>query len=272
MPKKSTAVIALGNSSNVDIRTTAQFSDGETKEIDIPAGATRFIRQRSRQRDTDSVKLTTAGPEGSMRVMGFIVAEDNSFTSSIRFYDTKRIVQPNLYAVNFRLRKASPRMVIKNTGATEVSAQPRFFSTSGEPDNPVELPVMTLRPQQIAEVDLRALKEAAASRTDLDSVSVQIHNSGAPGSLIGAAYSSDRLSSLAYDVPLRDSGAARNLTGSYPWRIDDDYSTIVSITNVGAQPARFQIEIRYPGGPYSLKPRQLEPGQSATFDLRKNAR
>jgi len=43
MPKKSTAVIALGNSSNTPIRTTAQFSDGDSEDVDIPEGATKFI-------------------------------------------------------------------------------------------------------------------------------------------------------------------------------------------------------------------------------------
>ena len=102
---------------------------------------------------------------------------------------------------------------------------------------------MTLRPQQIVDLDLSALREAAASRLDLDSVSVQVLNSGAAGTLIGAAYSTGRGTQLAYDVPLRDYGRVRNTTGSYPWRIDNDYSTVVSVTNVGNQPARFQVEI-----------------------------
>lgn len=70
-------------------------------------------------------------------------------------------------------------------------------------------------------------------------------------------------------MPLRDSGKVRNATGSYPWRVDNDYSTIVVVTNVGNEPARFQVEIRYPDGPYSIKQRELAAGETATFDLRK---
>jgi hypothetical protein len=204
-----------------------------------------------------------------MRVTGFILADDNSFTSSIRFHDTKKTVQPNLYATNLRLKNANPRIVLKNTSEVDVSVRPRFFSVAGEQDNPVELPAMTLQPQQTVDLDLSALTQAATSRPELNSVSVQVLNNGAPGSLIGAAYSKEEASQLTYDVPLRDSGKVRNTTGSYPWRIDHDYSTVVVVTNAGNQPARFQVEIRYPGGPYSIKPRQLEVGQTATFDLRK---
>jgi hypothetical protein len=159
-------------------------------------------------------------------------------------------------------------MVVKNTSDNEISAQPRFFSAAGEQGSPVDLQSLTLRPQQSLDVDLSALRQAAASRTDLDSVSVQVVSSGAPGSLIGAAYSTDGATGLTYDVPLRDSGKVRNATGSYPWRVDNDYSTIVVVTNVGNEPARFQVEIRYPGGPYSIKQRELAVGETATFDLR----
>lgn len=273
LPRKSKAIIALGNTSSMAIHTAAQFASGDSEDFEIPAGVTRFVRYHSREGGHDgmtseSVKLVTSGPEGSLRAAGFIVSDDGDFASSIRFYDTKKTVQPNLYAVNLGLKNATPRMVLKNTSQNEISAQPRFFSAAGEQGSPVDFPSLTLRPQQIVDVDLSALRQAAASRTDLDSVSVQIVSSGAPGSLIGAAYSTEHVTGLTYDVPLRDSGKVRNATGSYPWRVDNDYSTIVVVTNVGNEPARFQVEIRYPGGPYSIKQRELAVGETATFDLR----
>src|SRR5437870_4956512 len=205
MPRNSTAIVVLGNVSSESIHATAQFSTGQTEQIEIPAGATRFVRRHARDRSNggttnDSVKLTTAGPEGSLRASGFIVGNDNDFASSIRFYDTKRIVQPNLYGVNLRLKNARPRIILKNTSDAEVSAQPRFFSAAGEDSNPVELQAVSLRPQEIVSLDLSALREAAASRIDLDSVSMQVMNSGAPGSLIAAASSTNVASGLTYDV------------------------------------------------------------------------
>jgi hypothetical protein len=119
----------------------------------------------------------------------------------------------------------------------------------------------------VVDLDVNALRAAAAARGDLDSVNVTIEDDAAPGSLIGAAYSTDT-TGLTYDVPLRDSGKVRNATGSYPWRVDEDYSTIVTLRNVGDQPARFQVELRYPGGLYSIKQRELAAGESASFDLR----
>ena len=270
MPQHSTAVVALGNSSAAAVHANLQFSSGDSEDIEIPAGMTKTIRRHAQanQPQTDSVKIVTAGEAGALRVAGFIVGDHNDFASSIRFYDTKKTIQPNLYAINLRLKRTTPRIILKNTSDAAITAHPRFFTAKGEEDNPVELSALTLLPQQILDVDLSALRAAATSRTDLDSVGVRIENSSAPGTLIGAAYSTDA-TGLTYDVPLRDTGKIRNGTGSYPWRVDRDYTTIVSITNAGNEPARFQVEIRYPGGPYSIKPRQLEAGETVYFDLRK---
>jgi hypothetical protein len=260
----STAIIALGNSSNVPIHTRLQYSGGETQEIDIAPFATRYIR---RQRG-NSVKLTTTGPAGSLKVAGFVTNSNQKFTSGIRFYETQNAVQSNLFATNFKVKNQSSHLLLKNTTTASVTARPRFRLMS-ETGNAVELPQITLAPGEITELDLRPLVAAAETRNDLDSVSVMIENSGSPGSLIGALYSSDRTTDVTQDVPLRDSGVVRNSTGAYPWRLDDDYTSVVSITNVGNETAQFGATIRYNGGQYTLQPRALNVGQTAVFDIKK---
>ena len=274
MPKRSTAVIALGNSSDAPVQATANFSDGESKQITIAPFATEFIRRRGadgpgRSGSVDSVKLTVTGSSDAMRVAGFIVGGDKSFDSSIRFADTKKVAQSNLYATNLRLQNTDPHMVLKNTGLADISARPRFFSAAGENENPVELPAIMLRPNETVDVNLTPLRQAAAGRSDLNAVSVNVVNSGAPGSLIGAWYGVDTTKLLTYDVPLRDSGPIRNSTGSYPWRTDQDYTTIVNITNISDHAASFVADIRFPGGHYFVPTRELPAGGTARFDLRK---
>lgn len=130
------------------------------------------------------------------------------------------------------------------------------------------MPAVTLAPGEIKELDLQSLQTAAANRNDLDQVSVNIENSGASGSLIGALYSTNQTTGVVYDVPLRDSGVMRNSTGAYPWRVDDDYKTVVSITNVGDETTQFNVAIHYNGGQYLVNPRDLAAGQTATFNLK----
>jgi hypothetical protein len=67
---------------------------------------------------------------------------------------------------------------------------------------------------------------------------------------------------------LRDPGRVRQATGSYPWRLDGDYNTLVSITNVSGSSAEFHARLNYPGGVSWFPTRTLEPGRAATFDVR----
>ncbi|HBB94091.1 MAG TPA: hypothetical protein DC054_01755 [Blastocatellia bacterium] len=274
MPEGSRAVIALGNSSDTSIQTTAQFSNGESEVVNIAPFATEFVRRaahegQGKDASSESVKLTTVGPAGSLRVAGFVLGGDQSFNSAIRFADTKKVAQPNLYATNLRLGDDVPHMLIENTSDSGVSARPKFFPATGAQGNQIELPEIILAPRQIVDVDLRPLTEAASTCPDLNSVSVEVLNSGAAGSLIGALYSTDKVKRLRYDVPLRDSGAIRNSTGSYPWRVDDDYTTIVNITNISDHTASFLVDIRFLTGHYFLPAKDLAANGTATFDLRK---
>jgi hypothetical protein len=276
MPHKGRAVIALGNSSGTSIRTTVQYSDGDSQVVNIGPSATEYVRLRALGKEDTraqdgrgvSLRLNTVGPAGSLKVAG-VVTSDDRLVSSIRFYDTQSMVQPNLFATNMKLSGHKPRIVLKNTSPISVTAQARFRTEAGEAANPVQLPAIVLRPQEIAELDLSPLMSAALTRSDLNTVSVQILNSGAPGTLIGAINGIDTRTSATYDVPLRDSGAFRMNTGSYPWRIDGDYTTIVSVTNVGDMPSRYIAEVAYPGGQYIFGDHGLAVGETAFFDLRK---
>ncbi len=53
-----------------------------------------------------------------------------------------------------------------------------------------------------------------------------------------------------------------------PWRLDGDYQTKVTVTNVGTTPAFFTARLKHTGGDYILGARELAPGATAVFDLR----
>jgi hypothetical protein len=278
MPRGGRVVIALGNSSDTSIQTQLEYSGGDSQAVNIAPYATEYVRLHPGSRKSargshdsggESVRLTTTGPAGSLKAAGLIMAPDSRLVSSMRFYDINSTVQQHLFSTNLRLRGYLPHIVLKNTSPANVTAQPRFRPTIGEGGNPVELPAITLAPGEITELNLDPLMAIAAGRPDLDSVSVQIVNSGSPGSLIGAIFGVDQESGVTYDVPLRDSGINRANGGAYPWRIDGDFSTVASVTNVGDKPSRFIAEIYYSGGRYLFGHRDLAVGETASFDLRK---
>jgi hypothetical protein len=267
-------VIALGNSSDGRIHANLKFSDRAPQVVDIAPFATEIVRLPSNSGEgpasnVQAVSIDYAGPSGSLISTGITSSNDGKFASMIRFYDKEKTVQANLYASNLRLRKVTPRMVLRNTSSDFITATPQFLLPDGTQLSAEDLGAISLAPHSAIEVDLTILMQQAARRPDLDSVSVQVANSGPAGSLIGALYSGNSRTGVTYDVPLRDSGGTRASTGGYPIRLDGDYSTIIYISNTTDKPGQFTMEIRHDGGRYVTGIINVAPNATQTLDLRK---
>jgi len=276
MPAEGEAIIALGNLAGSPAKAELQFSNGDHLLVEVPAFGTEFVRRRydgsgrtRSEKEPQAVTITANGAPGSVIPAGVVSSPDGSFTSAIRFYDTQNAVQPNLYSTRFRLANVKPRMLLRNTGAKTISATPRFLPVGDDPTTFIDLPALTIKPNEVVDVDLQPLESAVQGISKYDAVSIQVLNSGEPGSLIGALNGTDTVTGMTYDVPLRDSGGVRISTGAYPWRLDHDVSTIASVTNISPVPSGIVVQINYPGGPYLLDPRRLAPGETAVYDLRK---
>lgn len=270
VPDKSESIIALGNITESATSATVTFSDGHARTVSLPPHATEVVRQKHRNSGTESVKVEVTGAAGSVVPTGVITARDGSFNSVIRFYSPSLTRQPHLFANGFRVAGMNPHMILKNTTSSSITVQTEFLPGSGRANaDTLILPPINLGPNALTEVDLTPLKRAAMFGNVMDTVSVQVANNGAPGSVIGSIYGIDETTGLSYDVPLRDSGGPRTMTGSYPWKITDDFSTIVHVTNITDQEAQFITQINYPGGNLIFEPRKVGPGETAVFDLKK---
>jgi hypothetical protein len=270
-PAGASATFALGNGSDVPIDVKLVFGSGQERELQVGSFSTEIIVYKKPKANSegraDSVRLEVSGPVGSLRTAGYTRSSNNDFTSTLRFYDPQTVRQPNLYATNLKLKKSTPRLVLKNISDSPISTTPRFLPLDGFTGDPLELPPVKLAAREAKEVDLAPLISAASRRADFKMVSVEVVNDGPTASLIGALSSRDRTSSMTYDTPLRDSGPMSRSTGSYPWRLDGDYSTLVTITNISQKQATFAGLISFEGGQYVLEQRRVEVGATAVVDL-----
>jgi hypothetical protein len=223
--------------------------------------------------------VESAGVPSDLRVTGFVPGNKGA-SRLIRFYDPSAVKQPHLFATRVRVANARGDLALKNTSLIPLTARVEFLDhDSGQVL--LTLPPVALGANAARTIDLRAAMATLADSvaTDAvsgrdgsngvpDAVSVRVESNGVPGALIGSLYVRDVKKGTLFDVPLRDSGGARSSTGSYPWRIDGDYETRVSITNAGTVPAKFVARIAHAGGELVLNPVELAVGASATFDLR----
>jgi len=270
----STAIIAVGNPRPTTTKAVLQFANGDIEELQVPAFGTEIIRRSitehgSGTTEADAVTIRSVDGSVDFVVAGAVLSPKRGFTSSIRFYDTEVVAQQNLFATNARLHNVDSRLVLRNVGNSDLVATPRLRPVSGDANNFVDLAPVILKSNEIQVVDLNPLATNTQHLPEFRTVSIEVMNTGPKGSLIGALNGTDLITGMNYDVPLRDSGGTRSSTGAYPWRLDGDFSTIVSITNVSALPTQFIVQINYAGGRYILNPQTLPAGATATFDLRK---
>jgi len=181
-------------------KATLTFSDGEIREVEIRGFGTELVRRstagasESFAGQAQAVQITASG--SNVIPAGAVSSHDGTFTTSIRFYDTINVVQPNLYATRFRLKGVKPRILLRNTSLETITAIPRFLPVPGDPSNFIDLPSLTLRPLEIADLDLQPLKSAAEGNPEYDQLAVQIINSGKPGSLVRALNGSDEATGM----------------------------------------------------------------------------
>jgi len=262
-PPQSRSIIALGNVTGVPSGATLTFGNGEVKSVQLPPNGTEIIRHENTS-SVESVAIKITGMPGSIIPTG-VITSPNGFNSVIRFYDTKTARQPHLFANGLRLTEVTPHMVLKNTSELPVVAQPTVISGVGvAAKEPMLLPAVSLNGGEMREVDLSGV----SNKPGFDVVSLKVSSTGPPRALIGSIHAIQNETGVSYDTPLRDTGPVRAMTGSYPWKISNDFTTIVYITNVSDQPAEFMGEINYHGGRVIVEPRKLQPGETATFDMR----
>ena len=72
----------------------------------------------------------------------------------------------------------------------------------------------------------------------------------------------------AIRVPLTDPLSPPSATGGYPWRVTASSGTVVYLKNTTNDPQDYVLQLSYPAGLYSLGVRTLDPGATATVDIR----
>ncbi len=238
----SRAVIALANTSaeplNVDIK-----GDVGSRRIHLdPYSGTSVIAAAADHGSSQGVELTSDGKPSALRASGFVIDRSDDVPHLVRFADPGGGASANLFATGLPVSGASGRLALRNNTNTPLTVSADFL----DPDTGATL--VSSKPLTLAGNGSSSLSLALLSQIPpaVTSVSVRINNDGGlPGSLAGNLYATDRAGGMSYEMPLRDMGPLRRSTGGYPWRIDGDYQTRMSITNVGQGPAFIAARLHY---------------------------
>lgn len=268
--RNARAVVALANTSDAAITVAVASSEslpGKREDVKLPAHSGKLINMSvhagPRTAGGAWMRLTSSGAPGALRALGFIANNQDRVPRLTRFVDRAAANGRDLFATGLSTVNIRATVSLRNIGEAPLVGTVDLLRLDSAD---VVLSVATV---SLAPGDATVVPFDPSSLAGLDRVTVRVRNTGVVGSLVGALHATDVITGLGYELPLRDIGPARASTGGYPWRLDGDYETVVSITNVGTTSATFHARLHYGNTDYKPKPVQLQPGQTATFDIRK---
>ncbi len=161
-----------------------------------------------------------------------------------------------------RLRNVSG-MSIDVTPVVTYKLPPNMKETS------VTLPVRTISGNQLDVIDLNAELAAAAAPGPYVGASVRFDYTGETNALMAQTTSMDATGNLSFEVPSKDPGVSMNrYGGSYPWRLDGDYHSVVHLRNTTNVSTAVTVQLDYDGGSFTYELLTMEPQQQLDVDLR----
>lgn len=227
------------------------------------------------------VSIEYQGRPGSLKARGLIFNQSLGLSSSFGFIDPATQQLSELEGTGLILHgsqldglhpgaKLESWVVLRNAGAERQTTTPTVWLTERASVRPAQLPSILLEPQETRRINLsEELKRARAVSPHLSGAGIELKYTGSPGSLVALCYSVLASASQVFDVPLRDMTTSRTNAWNYPWLLDEEYNTIVYISNTISEERRPKICLMFPGGGgYQLDLAPLQGGETRAIDLR----
>jgi hypothetical protein len=142
------------------------------------------------------------------------------------------------------------------------------YTAKGIPQH-VHIDQVMLKPGEVRSMDLAERLSGIGSNGPIDDAGVDISYNGAPGSVLAKLTSVDQSGDYSFDMPIKDplSGAPYRVSGSYPWRLDSGYTTVLHLKNTLAKDVYAGVQFRFNGGQYTPARVHLAPFQTVALDL-----
>jgi len=288
------ARIALTNTTAAPLSITAVAHTGEQnqqKSIAVGPHETQLVEAReflgsSHTRSSATIlTLEHNGSPGALMVTGFAINEGSGFSCNFPFIDrsTDRstAVSAKLAGAHVRMGLPNPTegfpsgtrfsapLILANVGDQETLATIWLDYTTNSVPHRVQAGLATIAPGQTREFELSQALSARGIQAPLDDAGVDVTYAGPPGTLIGRLVTFDQTGDFAFDVPIKDPLAGMmRVGGSYPWRLDNGFTTVVHLKNTLNNPVHALVQVRYDGGTYNLERIPLAPFQTIALDIR----
>ncbi len=274
------AKLALTNTTSVSLDITATGNE-KLQSITLKARETRVIELEGYLGDSHAtlVTLNHHGPLGALITTGFALNEKTGFSTNLNFVDCATAKETRLAAAHVRFGQADPQegfpagtnftapLVIANTIDMPTEAQISVTYTVQSTTKTVQLTPVTLGAREVKLIELSKEMAGNGVTGPVEDAGVDISYTGMPGTMIGRLSSFDASGDYSFDVPVKDPVGQGD--GSYPWRLDNGYATVVHLKNTLGKEVTALVQLRYEGGSYNPDRIKLAPYQTVPIDIRK---
>jgi hypothetical protein len=165
--------------------------------------------------------------------------------------------------------KFTAPLILANLSDTPTKAQIYVDYTIATVARRMSLGEVSLAPGALKQLELAKEMAKRGVLLPVEDAGVDIEYTGKAGAVIGRLTSLDQSGDFVFDVPVKDPlGEMMRGSGSYAWRLDNGYSTIVHIKNTVNKKVYALVQVRYEGGTYNLERLPLAPYQTIAVDIR----
>jgi hypothetical protein len=248
----------------------------ETRVVDLKD----FLPNRQDVR-AGLIRIEHNGTPGAIIVTGFALNEKTGFSCNLPFVDRATAKTAHLAGAHVRFGKPSSKegfpggtrfnapLLVANTGDQPAEARVFVDYTIAGVAGRAEIAKLELAPNEVRQVEVSSAMTRFVGSGPVDDAGVDIEYSRSPGAVIARLTSADQSGDLAFDVPIKDPLAEmQRVGGSYPWRLDGGFTTVLHLKNTINQSVFALVQVRYNGGSYNLERLPLQPYQTIAVDIR----
>jgi len=274
------AKLALTNTTSAPLDVTA-MGNVKVQSLTLKARETRVIELKEFLGNSRATLLTLDhhGPLGALIATGFALNERTGFSTDLSFIDCTTAKATQLAAAHVRFGRPDPQegfpagtnfsapLVIANTMDTPTDARISVTYTVQSAVKTIQLKPITLGPREVRLIELSKQMARLGVAGPIEDAGVDINYTHMPGTVIGRLTSYDMSGDYAFDVPVKDPAGQGN--GSYPWRLDNGYTTVVHLKNTLDKEVTALVQLRYEGGTYNPDRIKLAPYETLAIDIRR---
>ena len=277
--QETSARLALANTTDQTVNVTLEIAGGSetrTRRFRLPPRQGRAVQMAdfaARYGQVGGFTVSHDAAPGAILARGLLSDATVGYSASLEFLDPGNAKSARYHGAGLRLADVggtpvAPAVVAYNAGmvAATVTGRMRIATPDGTP-MAFEFPQARLEPGEARRLDLFDIWLRARVFSQ-EPAGIEFDYNVAPGPVVLSATSVSADLRHAIRVPLTDPLSPPSATGGYPWRVTASSGTVVYLKNTTNDPHDYVLQLSYPGGLYSLGVRTLDPGATATVDIR----